>query len=178
ICGEAMARAYHHRYGLNYVGLRYMNVYGPRQDYRGAYIAVIMEILDNIDKGLPPVVHGDGSQAYDFIYVEDCARANICAMKADTTDVFYNVGCGIKTTIAELAEMISKVAQFDLEIDYRPARPTSVRNRVSCPKKAQSEIGFQAKVALEDGLRRVFAWACQDKKRSLNVSPAKTTHAG
>ena len=82
ICGEAMARAYHFRYGLDYVGLRYMNVYGPRQDYRGAYIAVIMKMLDAIDKGEGPTILGDGSEAFDFVAVEDCARANLCAMGA------------------------------------------------------------------------------------------------
>ena len=83
ICGEAMARAYHYRYGLDYVGLRYMNVYGPRQDYRGAYIAVIMKMLDAIDRGEGPTILGDGSEAFDFVAVEDCGRANICAMRAD-----------------------------------------------------------------------------------------------
>ena len=83
-----------------------MNVYGPRQDYHGAYIAVIMKMLDNLDKGNPPILYGDGSQAYDFVYVGDCAKANICAMKADTVDQFYNVGTGIRTTVKELAEKI------------------------------------------------------------------------
>ena len=86
ICGEAMARAYHFRYGLDYVGLRYMNVYGPRQDYRGAYIAVIMKMLDAIDRGEGPTILGDGSEAFDFVAVEDCARANLCAMGATATD--------------------------------------------------------------------------------------------
>ena len=84
ICGEAMLRAFHHRYGLDYVGLRYMNVYGPRQDYQGAYIAVIMKMLDAIDRGEGPTILGDGSEAFDFVAVEDCGRANVCAMKADT----------------------------------------------------------------------------------------------
>ena len=85
IAGEHMFKALGHRYGLDWVGLRYMNVYGPRQDYKGAYIAVMMKILDRIDQGLPPVVYGDGSQQYDFIYVGDIARANICAMQAEVT---------------------------------------------------------------------------------------------
>jgi len=79
ISGEHMLKAFHKRYGLNGVGLRYMNVYGARQDYRGTYIAVMMKILDNIDNKTAPVVYGDGSQAYDFIYVSDTARANVCA---------------------------------------------------------------------------------------------------
>ena len=104
-----MSRAIYNRYGLNYVGLRYMNVYGTRQDYRGTYIAVIMKILDRLDLGLPPIVYGDGSQSYDFIYVSDVARANVCAMKSETTDNFYNVSSGNQTSIKELAELIHKV---------------------------------------------------------------------
>ncbi len=83
-----------------------MNVYGARQDYKGAYIAVIMKMLDNLDNGIAPVVYGDGTQSYDFIYVSDVARANVCAMKSDATNDFYNVGAGTQTSIKELAEMI------------------------------------------------------------------------
>ena len=106
ICGEAMLRSFYHRYGLGYVGLRYMNVYGPRQDYQGAYIAVIMKMLDAIDRGESPTILGDGSEAFDFVAVEDCAQANVCAMKANATDSFYNVGTGIRTSLVELAEIL------------------------------------------------------------------------
>src|SRR5450631_3802248 len=106
IAGEAMARAFHHRYGLDFVGLRYMNVYGPRQDYRGAYIAVIMKMLDAIDRGQGPTIMGDGSEAFDFVAVEDCTRANLCAIRAKSTDRFYNVGTGIRTSLKELAEKL------------------------------------------------------------------------
>src|SRR6185437_1176772 len=99
IAGEAMARAFHHRYGLKLVGLRYMNVYGPRQDYRGAYIAVIMKMLDAIDSGEGPTILGDGSEAFDFVSVLDCARANICAMSADAEGRYYNVGTGKRTSL-------------------------------------------------------------------------------
>jgi len=158
ICGEAMARAYHHRYGLNYVGLRYMNVYGPRQDYRGAYIAVIMKMLDSLDNGVAPKVFGDGSQAYDFVYVRDCAAANVCAIKADSVDQFYNVGTGKRTTIDVLANALIRLCESDLQIEYEPAGQTFVKNRVGCPKKALDEIGFRASVLLEDGLRELIKW--------------------
>ncbi len=105
IAGEHMFKSFHKRYGLKGVGLRYMNVYGPRQDYKGAYIAVMMKILDNLDRGISPVVFGDGSQAYDFIYVEDTARANVCALNSEVPFGFYNVGRGIKTSIKELTEI-------------------------------------------------------------------------
>jgi len=163
IAGEHMARALYHRYKdtekhFDYVGLRYMNVYGPRQDYRGAYVPVIMKILDRLDRSLPPIVYGDGSQAYDFVYVGDCARANVLAMMADTTDTFYNVGTGRKTTIRELAEVLLELSGSDLAIQYDPGGPTFVRNRVGCPKKAEAELGFRAEVPLREGLERLIAW--------------------
>jgi UDP-glucose 4-epimerase len=158
IAGEAMARAYHHRYKLPFVGLRYMNVYGPRQDYRGAYIAVIMKMLDNLDKGVPPTIYGDGSQAYDFVFVGDCAKANVCAMKADTVDQFYNVGTGIRTSIKELAELILKITGSKLSVQYEPGGLTFVKNRIGCPKKAEEEIGFKATVQLEEGLKKLIEW--------------------
>ena len=158
IAGEHMCRAYFHRYKLPYVGLRYMNVYGPRQDYRGAYIAVVMKILDRLDKGLPPVVFGDGSQAYDFIYVTDCGKANVCAMKGDTTDTFYNVGMGVKTTIKQLAELMLEIADSNLEIQYEPGGTTFVKNRVGSPVKAEKEIGFKAGIDLREGLQELISW--------------------
>jgi UDP-glucose 4-epimerase len=164
IAGEQMCRAFYYRYGLNYVGLRYMNVYGPRQDYRGAYIAVIMKILDRLDKGLPPIVYGDGSQAYDFIYVSECAKANLCALKADTVDSFYNVGRGIQTTIKELTELILEITGSNLKIQYKPEGTTFVKNRVGCPKKAEAEIGFKAQVELKDGLERLIEWRKNHKE--------------
>ncbi|MDI6792536.1 MAG: NAD-dependent epimerase/dehydratase family protein [bacterium] len=158
IADEHMCRAFYHRYQLPYVGLRYMNVYGPRQDYKGAYIAVIMKILDRLDQGLAPIVYGDGSQAYDFIYVGDCGQANVCAMKADTTDSFYNVGKGVRTTIKELAELLLELTGSDLEIQYEPAGMTFVKNRIGCPEKAKREIGFEARTELGDGLKRLIEW--------------------
>lgn len=163
IAGEHMCRALHHRYKdtdqhFDYCGLRYMNVYGPRQDYQGTYIAVIMKILDRLDKGLPPVVYGDGSQAYDFVYVGDCAQANIDAMRSDATDQNYNVGTGIKTSIKQLAEKILEVTGSDMEIEYKPGGLTFVKNRVGCPEKAEAEIGFRAEVMLEEGLRELIEW--------------------
>ena len=158
IAGEHMCRAYYHRYKLPYAGLRYMNVYGPRQDYRGVYIAVIMKILDSIDKGLPPVVYGDGSQAYDFVYVKDCALANVCAMKGDTVDTFYNVGTGKRTTIKELAELLLDLTGSGLKIKYEPAGLTFVKNRIGCPKKADKEIGFSSTVPLREGLSNLIEW--------------------
>ena len=163
IAGEHMCRSLYHRYKdtdkhFDYVGLRYMNVYGPRQDYHGAYIAVIMKILDNLDKGKPPVVYGDGSQAYDFVYVGDCGKANVCAMKSQATDEFYNVGTGVKTTIKELAEKILELTDSDLIIQYEPAGMTFVKNRIGCPQKANEQIDFIASKKLREGLLQLIEW--------------------
>jgi UDP-glucose 4-epimerase len=158
IAGEAMAHAYHKRYGLDYVGLRYMNVYGPRQDYRGAYIAVIMKMLDSIDRGEPLVVYGDGTQAYDFVYVGDCARANVRAMQADCTDEFFNVGAGTRTTIAEMAELLLDLTGSDAGIRYEPEGVTFVTNRIGSTEKASELISYDAQTPLVDGLKRLIAW--------------------
>jgi len=164
ICGEAMARAYHHRYGLDYVGLRYMNVYGPRQDYNGAYIAVTMKMLDAIDNGEGPTILGDGSEAFDFVAVEDCARANICAMKAEATDSFYNVGTGTRTSLKELAEKLLALTGSNQQINYAPRnQATLVRNRIGSPVKAREEIGFEAEIDLDEGLRRLIDWRAAHK---------------
>ena len=168
IAGEQMCRSLYHRYQetdkfFNFAGLRYMNVYGPRQDYQGTYIAVIMKILDRLDQGLPPIVYGDGSQSYDFIYVKDCAQANIDAMKSDCTDAFYNIGTGIKTSIKELAELILEVTHSKLEIEYKPGGLTFVKNRVGSPIKAEREIEFKSKVKLKDGLKELIAWRTRHK---------------
>jgi UDP-glucose 4-epimerase len=173
IAGEAMARAFHHRYGLDFVGLRYMNVYGPRQDYRGAYIAVIMKMLDAIEAGRPLSVYGDGSQAYDFVYVEDCARANLCAMRADAVDRFYNVGTGRRTSIRELAELLLRCTGSNQPIEYLPGGLTFVKNRVGSPVRATKELGFTAEVELENGLRRLIEWRNGDR-RAIRASWDKT----
>jgi UDP-glucose 4-epimerase len=159
IAGEAMVTAYVHRYGLSAVGLRYMNVYGPRQDYKGAYIAVIMKMLDAIDAGAGPTIMGDGSEAFDFVAVEDCAAANLCAMAANVAGQYYNVGTGKRTSLKQLAERIVNLTGYNGEIAYAPrSQATLVRNRIGSPKKAAAEIGFTAKIDLDDGLRRLIAW--------------------
>ena len=164
IAGEAFLRSFHHRYGLNFVGLRYMNVYGPRQDYHGAYIAVIMKMLDALDKGQAPTVLGDGSEAFDFVAVEDCALANVQAMKADAVDSFYNVGTGKRTSLKELAEKLIKLTGSDKQVQYAPrSQATLVRNRIGDPRKASKEIGFTAELDLDEGLKRLIQWRAAHK---------------
>ena len=164
IAGEAMLRAFHHRYDLDYVGLRYMNVYGPRQDYHGAYIAVIMKMLDAIDNGESPTILGDGSEAFDFIAVEDCARANICAMKSEVSDKNFNVGTGKRTSLKELASLLLEITGSQKPIKYAPrSQATLVRNRIGDPKNASMEIDFTSTINLRDGLERLINWRSAHK---------------
>lgn len=158
IAGEHMCRAFCERYKLNYVGLRYMNVYGPRQDYRGAYSSVIMKMLDRLDQGMPPVVYGDGSQTYDFIYVADTARANVLALRASTNDAFYNVGSGKGTTIKEIAQLLLEITQANVDVEYQPAGQTFVTKRIGTTEKARRELGFEVTTDLRTGLKELIAW--------------------
>lgn len=158
IAGEQMARAFAQRYGLNYVGLRYMNVYGPRQDYKGAYVVVIMKMLDRLDRGLAPVIYGDGTQTYDFVYVEDVARANVLAAQSSVTDEFFNVGTGKGTTIRELTDRILKITGAELKPVFEPQGTTFVTQRIGSARKAQERLGFRASVGLEEGLKRLIDW--------------------
>lgn len=162
IAGEAMCRAFHDRYGLSYVGLRYMNVYGPHQDQTAAYTGVIPIMLNKIDANEPPIINGDGTQAYDFVYVEDVARCNLLALCADVTDEFYNVGSGVQTRISELCDTILRLRGSDLQVTYRPYSKDDARrlvqNRIGCPKKAARDLGFTARYSLEEGLAKLIDW--------------------
>tara|TARA_B100000963_G_scaffold358304_1_gene382611 strand:+ start:7627 stop:8595 length:969 start_codon:yes stop_codon:yes gene_type:complete len=162
IAGEAMCRAYFDRYGLDYVGLRYMNVYGPHQDQTAAYTGVIPIMLNKIDENEPPEINGDGSQAYDFIYVEDVARCNVLALEASASDQFYNVGSGVQTSIKELCDLILQLKQSNLKVNYKPYSKDDARqmvqNRIGCPKKAKEDLNFVYEYDLTRGLEKLIDW--------------------
>jgi len=162
IAGEAMCRAYYDRYSLDYVGLRYMNVFGPNQDQKAAYTGVIPIMLNKIDDRDPPVINGDGSQAYDFIYVKDVARANILSIESSSTDEFYNVGSGVQTSINELCDLILKLKNSSLKVSYKPYSEDDARqmvqNRIGCPKKAKKDLNFFPEYNLEEGLLELIKW--------------------
>ena len=167
IAGEHFFKSLGHRYDIDWVGLRYMNVYGPRQDYKGAYIAVMHKILDRIDQGEPPVVYGDGSQTYDFVHVADVARANILAMESEVTGECYNVGRGVGTSVKELAELLLLLTKSDVEIQYEPAGLTFVTNRIGCPKKAERDLGYKWTIELEEGMKSLIEWRVEDREALL-----------
>ena len=166
IAGEQLFRAFNEQHGLDYVGLRYMNVYGPRMDYKGTYVSVIMKVLDKIEAGEAPQIFGDGSQAYDFVHVSDVARANILALTSDATDVNLNVGTGIKTTIKELVDALLEITGSDVEPEYLPQEQMFVTHRVGSTELAEELTGFRAEIPYREGLRSVVAWRASDKGAS------------
>lgn len=167
IACEAMCRAFYDRYELDYVGLRYMNVYGPHQDQTAAYTGVVPIMLNKIDANEPPIINGDGTQAYDFIYVEDVARSNILALKSSATDEFYNVGSGVQTSIKELCDLILNLKESDLKVTYRPYSEDDARrmvqNRIGCPKKASRDLNFDFTYSLRQGLLKLIEWRDEGK---------------
>lgn len=162
IAGEAMAAAFHDRYGLQVIGLRYMNVYGPHQDQTAAYTGVVPIMLNKIESNESPVINGDGSQAYDFIYVEDVARCNVQALKSDMKFGMYNVGTEVQTSIRELCDLILELKNSDLKVTYKPYSADDARalvqNRIGSRKKAEDEIGFLYKYTLREGLQKLIEW--------------------
>jgi len=162
IAGEAMCTAFYDRYGLEIIGLRYMNVYGPGQDQHAVYTGVVPIMLNKIEANEAPVINGDGSQAYDFIYAEDVASANVCALLSDTSLGFYNVGTEIQTSIKMLCDSILRLKQSNLKVTYKPYAEDDARalvqNRIGSAKKASEEIGFNYKYSLDEGLQMLINW--------------------
>ncbi len=162
IAGEAMATAFNDRYGLKVIGLRYMNVYGPHQDQTAAYTGVVPIMLNKIDANEAPVINGDGTQAYDFIYVEDVARCNVQALLSDTDYGFYNVGTEVQTSIKELCDLILNLKKSDLKVTYKPYSADDARalvqNRIGSAVKAEKELGFKFKFNLTEGLLKLIEW--------------------
>tara|TARA_E500000331_G_scaffold351317_1_gene397729 strand:+ start:382 stop:1350 length:969 start_codon:yes stop_codon:yes gene_type:complete len=167
IAGEAICKAFHDRYGLSYVGLRYMNVYGPYQDQTAAYTGVIPIMLNKIDTNEQPVINGDGSQAYDFIDAEDAGRCNVLALESNISDEFYNVGTGVQTSIKELCDTILEIKNSNLVVKYNPYNEDDARqmvqNRIGDPKKAEKDLGFKYRYDLKSGLRRLVDWRKKNK---------------
>src|SRR5579859_1154382 len=159
VFNEGLLRSFHEMYGLDYVALRYFNVYGPRMDIYGAYTEVLIRWMERIAAGQPPLILGDGTQTMDFVYIEDIARANILAAKASITDEVFNVASGVETSLNDLAAGLLRVMGSSLQPEYGPARKVNaVPRRLAETSNAKQRIGFEAQVGLDEGLRRLVAW--------------------
>lgn len=156
---EGLLRSLADTAGLRYVALRYFNVYGPRMDIHGVYTEVLVRWMERIDAGQPPLVLGDGLQTMDFVYIDDVARANVLAAKADVTDRVYNIASGTETSLRQLADALSRVMGSSLEPEYGPERKTNpVRRRLADISRAETDLGFTATIDLDEGLRRLVTW--------------------
>jgi UDP-glucose 4-epimerase len=156
---EGVLRSFHDMYGLDYVALRYFNVYGPRMDIYGVYTEVLIRWMERIINNQPPLIFGDGKQTMDFVYIEDIARANICAAKADVTDEVFNIASGTETSLNDLALSLAKVMGSDLKPEYGPERKVNpVQRRIADVSKARELIDFTTTVSLEAGLEKLVSW--------------------
>lgn len=156
---EGMLRSFHAMYGLNYVALRYFNVYGPRMDTHGAYTEVLIRWMDRIAAGAAPVIFGNGAQTMDWVHVEDIARANILAAESAATDEVFNVGSGAETSLNELAKLLMRVMGVERAIDYQPERAVNpVPRRLASTARARAKLGFATRISLEEGLRGLVEW--------------------
>lgn len=156
---EALLRSFNEMYGLDYVALRYFNVYGPRMDAHGAYTEVLIRWMERIAAGLPPVILGDGTQTMDFVHVRDIARANVLAARSDVSDRVFNVASGVETSLAELAQKLLHVMSSSQTPQYEPPRKVNaVTRRLADTCAAAHLLGFKAEIPLEEGLADLVAW--------------------
>ena len=156
---EGMARSFHAMTGLDYVMLRYFNVYGPRMDVHGLYTEVLVRWMERIVDGQPPLIFGDGLQTMDFVYTTDVARANVLAAASDVSHGVYNIASGTETSLLEMAQALLRVMDSDLEVEHGPARLVNgVVRRLADTSAARQDLGFKAEVELEEGLRELVSW--------------------
>lgn len=157
---EGLLRSYHAMHGLPYVAMRYFNVYGPRMDIHGKYTEVLIRWMDRIANGQPPLILGDGLQTMDFVYIDDVARANVAALRADCEDEVFNVASGCETSLAELASaLLSVMGAQGLVPEHGPERSVNpVPRRLASTEKAERLLGFRSQVGLHDGLSQLVAW--------------------
>jgi UDP-glucose 4-epimerase len=156
---EGMARTFRAMYGLNHIGLRYFNVYGPRMDVHGLYTEVLVRWMERIADGEPPLIFGDGQQTMDFVFTRDIARANLLAATSAKVDGIYNIASGTETSLLGLAEALLRAMDSDLSVEHGPDRAVNgVARRLADTTGARRDLGFTAEVGLEDGLRELVEW--------------------
>ncbi|MFF4342330.1 NAD-dependent epimerase/dehydratase family protein [Kitasatospora sp. NPDC001540] len=160
VFNEGLLRSFHAMHGLDYVALRYFNVYGPRMDVHGRYTEVFIRWMERIAAGQPPLIFGDGAQTMDFVYTEDIARANLLAAAAPVTDRVYNIASGTEVSLRGLADALLTAMDSDLDVEHGPARDTAggVVRRLADISAAERDLGWKPELGLEDGLRKLVAW--------------------
>jgi len=159
LSGEFYARLYFDLFGLEPVCLRYFNVYGPRQDPSSPYSGVISIFMTKASSKKTPIIYGDGNQYRDFVFVKDVVRFNLLAASEDEAiGKTFNVGTGKFTRINRLWEMIQRLEGFNIEPEYKRARPGDIRESVASIDYAKKTLGFEPEYSFEKGLKETFDW--------------------
>jgi len=159
VFNEGMLASFRAMYGLEYVALRYFNVYGPRMDIHGLYTEVLIRWMQRIAAGKPPLIFGDGLQTMDFVFTTDIARANLLAAAGPVGAGVYNVASGVETSLRGLAAALLRTMGSDLDIEFGPERQVNgVTRRLADTAAAARDLGFRAEIGLEEGLRQLVEW--------------------
>ena len=159
VAGELYAAVWSRIFGLETVGLRYFNVFGPRQDPRSEYAAVIPRFILWGLRGRPLEIHGTGTQSRDFTYIDNVVSANLLAARADATLLSgksYNVGCGSRTSLLEIVGLLERWLGRPLKRKHSPTRAGDVAHTLADISAAKRDLGYQPLVEFEDGLRRTL----------------------
>jgi UDP-N-acetylglucosamine/UDP-N-acetylgalactosamine 4-epimerase len=161
LVNELYARVYADLYNMQFIGLRYFNIFGPRQSPGGAYAAVIPLFAQAIIDHKSPVINGDGEHSRDFTFVGNAVQANIRALFTDNAaavNQVYNIACGEQTTLNQLFQFLKNVSGSTLESTHGPERRGDVKHSLADISKAISLLGYQPDVSVQDGLEKTFAW--------------------
>jgi UDP-glucose 4-epimerase len=159
VFNEGMLTSFRAMKGLNYVALRYFNVYGPRMDIHGLYTEVLIRWMQRIVTDQPPLIFGDGLQTMDFVFTTDIARANLLAAASPIDEGVYNVASGVETSLRGLADALRRTMGSDLEVEHGPERAVNgVTRRLASTEAAERDLGFRAEIGLEEGLRQLVDW--------------------
>lgn len=156
---EQYADVFASTYGLNFVGLRYFNIFGKRQNPDNPYAAVIPIFCKAYIDGIPPTINGDGKTSRDFTYVENAVQANERALFTDNNDALnqiYNIACGDRTTLNDMVRILGEISGKALDVKHGPERPGDVRHSQADISKAQDLLRYEPKVMFEEGLKRAF----------------------
>lgn len=169
IADEQLFQAFWKKYGLNYITLRYFNIYGPRMDFYSTYVPVIMNFINKIAKGEQPIIFGDGSNTIDLVYVTDVVKANILALKSNIINEVFNVSSEKEVSLKELLNIILKITKSNLKPIYQPRNSKLAVRSFGRSEKAKKILGFKPEISLEEGLKKVIIWYDKNLRNSNHL---------
>jgi len=180
LAGEGYCLAFYATYGLETVVLRYFNVFGPRQDPKSQYAAVVPRFIAAALAGEPPTIYGDGSQTRDFVYVANIVQANMLAARAPAARVagqVFNIGSGKSVSVNELWERIRSLTGVPVLPKHEAPRAGEVKTSLASTVKARDLVGFQAAVDFDEGLRRTIAYYQEARRQRRHRRPRAVERA-